>query len=64
MPTDPVKFLVVRFLVITQVPAVERADGEGGEITYEFEVTQYNLLGPVWNSIMRPDYGSVTEMLY
>lgn len=43
---------------------VERADGEGSEITYEFEVTQYNLLGPVWNSTMRPDYGSVTEMLY
>lgn len=43
---------------------VKREDGKDGEITYEFEVTQYNLLGPIWNSNMRPDYGSVTETLY
>lgn len=43
---------------------IERRDGKDSEISYEFEVTQYNLLGPVWNSTMRPDYGSVTEMLY
>lgn len=43
---------------------IKREDGKDGEITYEFEVTQYNLLGPIWNSKMRPDYGSVGKTLF
>ncbi len=38
---------------------------EGDEITYEFEVTQYNLLGPLWTNELRPEpYDSVTKILY
>ena len=37
---------------------------ENGETKYEFEVTQYNLLGPVWTATMRPDYAAVTDTLY
>ena len=40
---------------------VEREDDE---TTYEFEVTQYNLLGPVWTDKMRPNYDAVTETVY
>lgn len=43
---------------------IERRDGKDSEISHEFEVTQYNLLGPIWNSSMRPDYASVTKTLF
>lgn len=43
---------------------VERAAGKDSEITYEFEVTQYNLLGPIWSSKMRPNYSAVTETVF
>ena len=37
---------------------------EGDETVYEFEVTQYNLLGPVWSNTLRPDYGSSMQTLF
>lgn len=43
---------------------VERSAGKSGEITYEFEVTEYNLLGPVWTDRLRPDYAAVTKTLF
>lgn len=37
---------------------------EGSQTKYEFEVTQYNLSGPVWTDKMRPDYTAVTKTLF